>query len=121
MFDINGGELLIVAVLVVVLIGPSKLPSYAAQLARLVTRVRLLLADARERVTDELGPEVTDLDWSMLDPRRYDPRTIVRDALRDDVVGAPSPTDRPRAEGDGRPTNAEPAAQSDERLLHPWL
>ena len=83
-FDINGGELLIIIVLAVVLIGPERMPQYAAQLARLVKRLRALASDARERVADELGPEMADVDWSKLDPRKYDPRRIVRDALLED-------------------------------------
>jgi sec-independent protein translocase protein TatB len=83
-FDINGSEFLIILVLAFVLVGPDRLPQYAAQLARLVKRVRALAADAKDRVADELGPEVADVDWSKLDPRQYDPRRIVRDALLDD-------------------------------------
>ncbi|QAY62030.1 Sec-independent protein translocase TatB [Xylanimonas allomyrinae] len=89
LFDINGGEALIIVVLALVLVGPERLPQYAAQLARLVRRAKSLLADARERVTDELGPEVADVDWSKLDPRQYDPRRIVREALLDDGPLAP--------------------------------
>ncbi|WP_242496531.1 Sec-independent protein translocase TatB [Xylanimonas protaetiae] len=90
MFDINGGEFLIIVVLALVLIGPERLPQYAAQLARLVKRVRALAADAKDRVSDELGPELADVDWSKLDPRQYDPRRIVRDALLEDgpILGA---------------------------------
>ncbi|MFC8597866.1 MULTISPECIES: Sec-independent protein translocase family protein [unclassified Isoptericola] len=84
MFDINGGELLIIVVLAVLLIGPERLPGYAAQLASLVKRGRSLLRDAKERVDTELGPEFKDVDWSKLDPRQYDPRRIVREALMDD-------------------------------------
>ncbi|WP_050758431.1 translocase [Xylanimonas cellulosilytica] len=84
MFDINGGEFLIIVVLALVLIGPERLPQYAAQLARLVKRVKSFAADAKDKVSDELGPELADVDWTKLDPRQYDPRRIVRDALLDD-------------------------------------
>ena len=84
LFDINGGEFLIIVVLALVLIGPERLPQYAAQLARLVKRVKALATDAKDRVSEELGPELSDVDWSKLDPRQYDPRRIVRDALLDD-------------------------------------
>ncbi len=92
LFDINGGEFLIIVVLALILIGPERLPQYAAQLARLVRRLKSLAADAKERVSDELGPELADVDWSKLDPRQYDPRRIVRDALLDDgpLLGEPS-------------------------------
>ncbi len=82
--DINGGELLIILILALVLIGPERLPQYAAQLARVVRRLKSFATDAKERVNEELGPELADVEWSKLDPRQYDPRRIVRDALLDD-------------------------------------
>ena len=45
---------------------------------------RVFLRDAKARVDEELGEEAKDVDWASLDPRRYDPRRIVRDALLDD-------------------------------------
>ena len=33
---------------------------------------------------EEMGPEFDEVDWKKLDPRQYDPRRIVMDALRDD-------------------------------------
>ena len=95
MLDINGGEIIVLLVLAVVLIGPERLPRYAAQLAALVRRGKGMLQDAKARVDDELGPELKDVDWSKLDPRQYDPRRIVREALMDDD---PVPT---RAAGAG--------------------
>ncbi|MGF0116115.1 Sec-independent protein translocase TatB [Promicromonospora sp. Marseille-Q5078] len=91
MFDINGGELIIIVVLAVLLIGPERLPGYAAQLASLVKRGKRLLQDTKARVDTELGPEFKDVDWSKLDPRQYDPRRIVREALMDDDDEAPAP------------------------------
>ena len=38
---------------------------------------------ASEQVRSELGPEFDDVDWRKLDPRQYDPRRIVREALAD--------------------------------------
>lgn len=86
MFGINGGELIVILVVAVVVVGPERLPKYAEQLGILVRRARALLTDVREKVSEELGPEVADVDWAQLDPRRYDPRRIVRDALLDDTI-----------------------------------
>ncbi len=88
MFDINGGEFLVILLVAVIVIGPKRLPAYAEQLARYTKQARHYLADARRRVDAELGDEVKDIDWEALDPRRYDPRRIVRDALLD---GEPAP------------------------------
>jgi sec-independent protein translocase protein TatB len=75
--------MLILLVVAVVVIGPERLPKYAEQLASLVKRARVYIASTRERVDAELGGD-TGVDWSKLDPRQYDPRRIVRDALLDD-------------------------------------
>ncbi|MFE5342805.1 Sec-independent protein translocase TatB [Isoptericola sp. NPDC056578] len=112
MFDINGGELLIIVVLAVLLIGPERLPGYAAQLASLVKRGKRLLQDTKARVDTELGPEFKDVDWSKLDPRQYDPRRIVRDALMDDDDG---PAPAPRAAAAGGTATAAATSASDER------
>ncbi len=84
MFDINGGEFLVLGAVAVVVLGPERLPTYAAQLGKLVREARTFARNAREQVRGEMGEEFDDIDWQKLDPRRYDPRRIVRDALLDD-------------------------------------
>ncbi|HUX68979.1 MAG TPA: Sec-independent protein translocase TatB [Cellulomonadaceae bacterium] len=69
----------------VVVIGPERLPHYAEQLGRWVRQLRVFMQDARRKVDEELGVDSADVDWQALDPRRYDPRRIVRDALLDDL------------------------------------
>jgi len=85
MFGINGGELLVLLVVAVVVVGPERLPHYAEQLAGWTRQLRLVLSDAKQRLSEELGPELGDVDWATLDPRRYDPRRIVRDALTEEI------------------------------------
>ncbi|MGL4173536.1 MAG: Sec-independent protein translocase TatB [Actinomycetota bacterium] len=83
MGSIEFSEVLILLVVAVVVLGPERLPKYAAQLARIVRDVRAFSVRAREQVRTEMGEEFDDVDWQALDPRRYDPRRIVRDALLD--------------------------------------
>ena len=90
LFGINGAEFLILLVIAVVVVGPERLPRYAEQLAHGVRRLRHFLGDAKERVQTELGDDVKDVDWEALDPRRYDPRRIVREALFDAGPGTSS-------------------------------
>ena len=85
MFGINGGELVILGALALVVIGPDRLPGYAAQLGRLVRDVRTMAAGTREQVRAEMGAEFDDIDWRKFDLRQYDPRRIVRDALADEL------------------------------------
>src|SRR3954462_3925787 len=77
-------KLLLLAVLAVVLLGPDRLPRYAAQLARLVKSLKSLTDNAKDRMREEMGPEFDEVDWKKLDPRQYDPRRIIREALLDD-------------------------------------
>lgn len=98
MFDINGWELLLLGVLALLVLGPERLPEYAAKFGRFVRQARSLADRARQQLKDEMGPEFSDVDWSAYDPRQYDPRRIVREALN-------SPTEDEDADA-----SAEPAA-----------
>jgi sec-independent protein translocase protein TatB len=92
-FDINGWELILLAVLAVMVLGPERLPEYAAKLARFVRQARGMAERAKAQLKEEMGPEFSDVDWRAYDPRQYDPRKIVREAL-----AAPDPqhaADRP--------------------------
>ena len=88
MFGINGGELIILLLVVALVVGPERLPGYAEQLGRWARGLRRYVQDARQRVDEELGD--VGVDWESLDPRQYDPRRIVREALLDDTSGAPA-------------------------------
>jgi sec-independent protein translocase protein TatB len=83
-FGLTFDKLLIIAVIAVFLIGPDRLPGYAAQLARLVRSLRSMADGAKERMREEMGPEFDEVDWKKLDPRQYDPRRIIREALVDE-------------------------------------
>ena len=81
MLGLTFEKLLLIGIVAVFLLGPEKLPHYAAQLARLVRQFRDMANGAKERMRDEMGPEFDDVDWKKLDPRQYDPRRIIREAL----------------------------------------
>ena len=87
-FGLTIDKLLIILVIALFLIGPDRLPGYAAQLARLVKTLRGFATGARDRMREEMGPEFDDVDWRKLDPRQYDPRRIIREALLDDTPTA---------------------------------
>jgi sec-independent protein translocase protein TatB len=94
-------KLIFIAVLALFLVGPDKLPDYAAKLGRFVRTARGMLDDAKDRVREELGPDFDEEEWRKLDPRQYDPRRIIRDALLE------PPT--PRRQADPEPDlDAEP-------------
>jgi sec-independent protein translocase protein TatB len=90
-FGINGSEFIVLLVVAAVVLGPERLPRYAQQLARLVRELRRMAQGASAQMRDELGPEFDDIDWRKLDPRQYDPRRIVREALSDSSVDPDDP------------------------------
>jgi sec-independent protein translocase protein TatB len=115
-FDINGGEMIVLAVVALVVLGPERLPGYAAQAARLIRQLRDMAEGAKDSVREQMGPEFDDVDWAKLDPRQYDPRKIVRDALFEDSSDD-KPVTRPAPSRAARPDSAAssgPGAYDDE-------
>lgn len=94
-FGLTFDKLLIIGIIAVFLLGPERLPYYASQLARLVKSVRTMANGAKERMREEMGPDFDDVDWKKLDPRQYDPRRIIREALLEEDE---APVVRPPAE-----------------------
>ncbi|TVU65401.1 Sec-independent protein translocase TatB [Paenarthrobacter nitroguajacolicus] len=95
MFGINGPEFILLLIIGVLVIGPSRLPEYTQKLANLVKEVRRMASGAREQIKDEVGIDIDEVDWKKYDPRQYDPRRIIKDALLDDEskpvsAGAPA-------------------------------
>lgn len=83
MFGISGEKLLILGLIAIFVLGPERLPKYAQQLGRLIKSLRRMAEGARGQLQQELGEE---LDWKKLDPRQYDPRRIIREALAEEPV-----------------------------------
>jgi len=101
-FGLSFDKLLIIGVIAVFILGPERLPHYASQLARLVRSARDMANGAKNRMREEMGPEFDEIDWKKLDPRQYDPRRIIREALIDTDEPAVKPvssamTDAPSA------------------------
>jgi sec-independent protein translocase protein TatB len=86
--DVNGWEFVALIVLAVVILGPERLPEYAAKLGRFVRQARAMAEGAKGQLREQMGPEFDDINWKQYDPRQYDPRRIVREALFDPPPGA---------------------------------
>ena len=114
-FGLTFDKLIIIAVIAVFLIGPDRLPGYAAQLARVVRSLRAMGDGAKDRMREEMGSEFDEVDWKKLDPRQYDPRRIIREALLEDPAATPTATTAATAGvaaaiADEMPKSAEPFA-----------
>jgi len=110
-FDVNGWEVIILAVVAVVVLGPERLPVYAARLGQYVRQFRGFAEGARTQLREQMGPEFDDVNWRQFDPRQYDPRRIVREALADTP---------PEGWGDADAAPTGPAAAYDPARPTPW-
>ena len=70
MWNIGLPELLVLALVAVVVVGPDRLPKLARDAAEMLRTLRELATGAREQLRDELGPEFADIDLRNLNPRR---------------------------------------------------
>ena len=65
---------------------------------------------AKEQLREEVGDDIADMDWRKLDPRQYDPRRIIKEALLEDFEDAVSCREgnprRPAAPGRDRQKHA---------------
>lgn len=109
-FGLTIEKLLVIGIIALFLIGPDRLPAYSAQFGRLVRQLRDMASGAKDRMRDELGPDFDDMDWKKLDPRQYDPRRIIREALQE------SPSTGAAAETVAAPVVMESAYQKRKRL-----
>ncbi len=91
MLGVNGWEVVLLALIAVFVLGPDRLPEYAAKLARSIRKLRDMAEGAKGQLREQLGPEYEDINWRQYDPRQYDPRRIVREALLDPLDEAVAP------------------------------
>lgn len=83
MLDIGAGELLGLALVALVLLGPSKLPTFAADAARFIKKIRSFAQSATSDLRENLGPGFEDLSVSDLNPKSFI-RKQVSKALEDE-------------------------------------
>jgi sec-independent protein translocase protein TatB len=85
--SVGWGEILVLIVAGLFILGPERLPSAAAWLARAIRQVKDYASGAREQLRGELGPEFDELRKPLEELRglrSFNPRTAVRRTLFDD-------------------------------------
>lgn len=111
-FGLSGEKLLILGVLAAMILGPDRLPEYARKLAQFVKSLRKMADGAQSQLKDELGDGFEDVDWKKLDPRQYDPRRIIREALLEEEPMLGAELNKPKtakrlAPGESAPFDSE--------------
>lgn len=84
-FGINGGELIVLVVLALLLLGPEKIPQYLRTLREWIHKARVFAEGAKAQFKEETGTDFDDVDWQKYDPRQYDPRRVIREALSEPI------------------------------------
>lgn len=77
-FDIGGGELIGLAVLALILVGPERLPKLASEAASLVRRIQRISQTATKELRENLGPG-----FENLQPADLNPKTFIRKQLNE--------------------------------------
>jgi len=70
-FDFGAGEVIGLAILAMILIGPERLPNFAVDAAKFVKRVREMASKATEELKENLGPGFEDLKPTDLNPKTF--------------------------------------------------
>ena len=83
MFGIGLLELVVIAVLGVMVVGPDKMPDLARQAAALLKSAKRATESVRDELRENLGPDYADLELTDLHPRTL-VRKHVLEAMRDD-------------------------------------
>ncbi|WP_181782020.1 Sec-independent protein translocase protein TatB [Pseudonocardia pini] len=122
MFDSVGwGEILVIVVAGLFILGPDRLPSAAAWLGKSIRQVREYATGAQTKLREEMGPEFDELRKPLEDLRglrNFNPKTAVRRTLFDgdsDPLGMSTLRDNGNGNG-ATPPAAPPAAKPVERL-----
>jgi sec-independent protein translocase protein TatB len=125
MFDsIGWGEILVLVVAGLFILGPERLPSAAAWLGRTVRQVREYATGAREQLRAELGPDFDELRKPLEDLRGIrdlNPRRIVSRHLFDDDDVKPNgyPSQPPPAQSSPPSSPSSPPSPRAARPLAP--
>ena len=82
MLDLSFTKLLVLAVIALVVFGPERLPSMAAQAGRMLRELRRMAEGARSELQESLGPEFSQFDIADLNPKHF-----VRKHLMDEFTG----------------------------------
>jgi sec-independent protein translocase protein TatB len=70
-FDFGAGEIIGLAVLAMILIGPDKLPQFAVDAAKFIKKIRTFATTATNELKENLGPGFEDLQPTDLHPKTF--------------------------------------------------
>jgi sec-independent protein translocase protein TatB len=93
-FDFGAGEILGLAIIAIILVGPDRLPRLAVDAAKLVKKVRQLANTTTAEIRENLGPGFEDLKPSDLHPKTF---------VKKQIASALEEVDNPKSESKSKP------------------
>jgi sec-independent protein translocase protein TatB len=81
-FDFGGGELIGLAILGLILVGPERMPKLASEAASLIRKLQRMAHAATEELRENLGPG-----FENLQPSDLNPKAFIRKQLADALDG----------------------------------
>ena len=84
MFDGDLWKLLVLGVIALIIFGPERLPTMAAQAGRALRELRKMAEGAKSELQENLGPEFSQFDLADINPKHF-----VRKHLLDELTGDP--------------------------------
>ncbi|MBR0555808.1 twin-arginine translocase subunit TatB [Ciceribacter sp. L1K23] len=82
MLDIGWSELLVVAVILIVVVGPKDLPPMLRAFGKMMTKLRRTAGEFRSQFDEALREaDLEDVGRSISDVRKFNPASVVRDAI----------------------------------------
>ena len=82
--DIGFGEMLGLAILALVLVGPDRLPTFAVEVAKLIKTFRTYAVSATDQIKDSLGPG-----YENLKPEDLHPKNFIKKQINEALVDEP--------------------------------
>jgi sec-independent protein translocase protein TatB len=83
-FDGDLWKLLVLGVIALIIFGPERLPTMAAQAGRALRELRKMAEGAKSELQENLGPEFSQFDLADINPKHF-----VRKHLLDELTGDP--------------------------------
>ena len=117
MFEVGFSEMLLIALVALLVLGPNKLPKLARDVGRWAGRARQMV----RQMQDQLDHETRVVEWSLGDPERA--KTLNNPPVIADVSAVPDGPDLPRRPIGAVPTGPEavPAGSEAVAVHHPAM
>ena len=122
MFDIGWAELMVVAVILIVVVGPKDLPRMLRTFGKVTSQMRSMASDFRKQFDEALKEaELDEVRKTASDMRKLDPRQQMRDALNpmrqigDEIRSSLNSGAVPEQPVKAAATGTEPASRPDDQ------